>query len=36
MIGILGDQHLRDHGFGGNAALDDSRWCRGLNDRDLA
>jgi hypothetical protein len=30
VIGILSDQHLRDQRFGGNAAFDDPRWCRGL------
>ena len=36
VIGILGDQHLRDERFGGNAALNDPRWRRGLNNRALA
>jgi len=36
MIGVLGDQHLRDHRFGRNAALNNPRRCRGLHDRALA
>jgi hypothetical protein len=36
VIGVLGDQHLRDQRFGGKAALDDPRRCLGLHDRALA
>lgn len=36
MIGILGDQHLRDQRFGGDAAFDDPCRGRGLHDRVLA
>lgn len=35
VIGVLGDQHLGDQRFGGNAALDDPRWRWSLNDRAL-
>lgn len=36
MIGVLGDQHLRDQRLGGNAALDDPRRCGRLHDCALA
>lgn len=31
VISLLGDPHLRDERFSGNAALDDPRWCRDLS-----
>lgn len=36
MIGILGDQHLSDQGFGRDTAFDNTGWCRGLDDGALA
>src|SRR6185312_624480 len=36
MIGVLGDQHLGDEGFGWNAALDDPCRCRRLDNGALA
>ena len=36
VIGILGNQHLGDQGFGGDAAFDNTSRCRGLDDRALA
>jgi hypothetical protein len=36
VIGILGDQHLRDQRFGGDAAFDDPCRRRSLNNRVLA
>ena len=36
MIGVLGDQNLRDQRLGGDAALDDPRRGRCLDDRALA
>jgi hypothetical protein len=36
MIGVLGDQHLRDQRFCRNAAFDDPGWCRSLDRRGLA
>src|SRR3990167_2593781 len=36
MVGVLGDQHLRDQRLGRNATLDDPRGRRCLDDRTLA
>jgi hypothetical protein len=36
VIGILGNQHLGDQGFGGDVAFDNTSRCRGLDDRALA
>jgi hypothetical protein len=36
VIGVLGDQHLRDQRLGRDAAFNDPRRRRGLHDRALA
>lgn len=36
MVGIFSDQHLRDQRFGRDAAFNDARRCRRLNDSALA